>query len=83
MYSKVFSEIQQEYYQKNFPNEWQRFIAWYLRNIHNLDTYGTKDCISDGAGNRQINALYIDNQDSIIYLIQGKLYKGIMLTQNH
>ena len=76
MYSKIFSEIKQEYYQKNYPNEGQRFIAWYLRNIHNLDTYETKDCITDGAGDKQIDAIYIDNQNSIIYIIQGKFYKG-------
>lgn len=76
MYSKILNDINQQYYKENFPNEGQRFVAWYLRNIHNLDTYETKDCITDGAGDKQIDAVYIDNQSSTIYIIQGKFYGG-------
>lgn len=52
------------------------FVAWYLRNIHNLDTFEAKACITDGAGDKQIDAVYIDDQSSTIYIIQGKFYKG-------
>lgn len=76
MYSKIFDEIRQEYYIQNYPNDGQRFVAWYLRNIHNLDTYETKDCITDGAGDKQIDAVYIDNQSCTVYIIQGKFYSG-------
>ncbi|MCM1234062.1 MAG: AIPR family protein [Ruminococcus flavefaciens] len=76
MYSKILSELGQNYYQENFPNDGQRFVAWYLRNIHNLDTFETKDCITDGAGDKQIDAVYIDNQACTIYIIQGKFYGG-------
>ena len=76
MYSKILSELSQEYYKQNYPNDGQRFVAWYLRNIHNLDTYETKDCITDGAGDKQIDAVYIDNQSSTIFIIQGKFYGG-------
>ena len=51
-------------------------MAWYLRNIHILDTFETKDCITDGAGDKQIDAIYIDNQSSTVYIIQGKFYGG-------
>jgi len=34
----------------------------------------TKECITDGPGDKQIDAVYIDNQDAIIYIIQGKFY---------
>ena len=61
---------------KNYPNDGQRFVAWYLRNIHNLDTFEAKACITDGAGDKQIDAVYIDDQSSTIYIIQGKFYKG-------
>ena len=74
MYSKVLFDLSQEYYINNFPNNGQRFIAWYLRNIHNLDTYEAKDCITDGAGDKQIDAVYIDHQTCTIYIIQGKFY---------
>ena len=76
MYSKILSELSQNYYKENFPNDGQRFVAWYLRNIHNLDTFETKDCITDGAGDKQIDAVYIDNQACTIYIIQGKFYGG-------
>lgn len=76
MYNKILSELGQDYYKENFPNDGQRFVAWYLRNIHNLDTFETKDCITDGAGDKQIDAVYIDNQSCTIYIIQGKFYGG-------
>ncbi len=76
MYEKIKNDIAQEYYVKNYPNDGQRFVAWYLRNIHNLDTIETKSCITDGAGDKQIDAVYIDNQSMTIYIIQGKFYKG-------
>lgn len=82
MYSKIKKDIEQEYYIKNYPNEGQRFVAWYLRNIHNLDTFETKGCITDGAGDKQIDAIYIDDQSSTIFIIQGKFYNERLLMQN-
>ena len=76
MYEFVKKEIESDYYQKNYPNDGQRFVAWYLRNIHNLDALEAKDCITDGAGDKQIDAVYIDDQASTIYIIQGKYYSG-------
>lgn len=76
MYSKILTDLSQDYYRENFPNDGQRFVAWYLRNIHNLDTFETKDCITDGAGDKQIDAVYIDNQSCTIYIVQGKFYGG-------
>lgn len=76
MYDKIQTEIQQKYYVDNYPNDGQRFVAWYLRNIFNLDEVETKDAIVDGAGDKQIDAVYIDNQDCKVYIVQGKYYKG-------
>ena len=73
---KINEAIKEDYYKENYSNDGQRFVAWYLRNIHNLDIVETKECITDGAGDKQIDAVYIDNQDSIIYIIQGKFYSG-------
>lgn len=72
MYEKIKLEIGQEYYIQNFPNEGQRFVAWYLRNIHLKDLNETKDCITDGADDKQIDAIVIDEDKSTIYVIQGK-----------
>ena len=78
MYNKIHNDISQQYYRENYPNEGQRFVAWYLRNIHNLDTIEAKDCITDGAGDKQIDAVYIDNDLSTVYIIQGKFYSIIV-----
>lgn len=76
MYTKILHDIQQAYYQDNYANDGQRFVAWYLRNIHGLNTVEAKDCITDGANDKQIDAVYINNQDSTIYIIQGKFMSG-------
>ena len=76
MYDRIKQDINNEYYINNYPNNGQRFVAWYLRNIHNLDTFEAKDCITDGAGDKQIDAIYIDNQACVAYIIQGKFYSN-------
>ena len=74
IYDQVKKDISAKYYQSNYSNDGQRFVAWYLRNIHNLDPIEAKDCITDGAGDKQIDAVYIDDQAQTIYIIQGKFY---------
>ena len=76
MYTKISHDIQQSYYQTQYANDGQRFVAWYLRNVHGLNTVEAKDCITDGANDKQIDAVYINNQDSTIYIIQGKFLSG-------
>ena len=72
MYSRIQSDIEQPYYQQQYTNNGQRFIAWYLRNIHNLDEIQAKECITDGANDKQIDAIFIDDNSSTAYIIQGK-----------
>lgn len=72
MYTKIKDEITDLYYQQQYPNNGQRFIAWYLRNIHNLDEIQAKECITDGADDKQIDAIYVDDSASTVYVIQGK-----------
>ena len=72
MFTKITEEIKESYYQQNFPNDGQRFVAWYLRNIHLRDMNETKDDITDGADDKQIDAIYINDERSTIYIIQGK-----------
>ena len=67
MYSKILHDIQQAYYQDNYANDGQRFVAWYLRNIHGLNTVEAKDCITDGANDKQIDAVYIKILPSISF----------------
>lgn len=75
--AKIKNEIQQDFYKTNFPNDGQRFVAWYLHNIFLLDKNGTKNAITDGANDKQIDAVYIDEDEQRIFIIQGKFYTGI------
>jgi len=70
--NKIKEEIKQDYYQQNFPNDGQRFVAWYLRNIHLKDLNETKDAITDGADDKQIDAIVVDDDKSTIFIFQGK-----------
>lgn len=74
--NKIKQEIQQDFYQQNFPNDGQRFVAWYLRNVHLLDKNDTKAAITDGAKDKQIDAIHIDEDEQKIYVIQSKFYTG-------
>jgi hypothetical protein len=72
MYTKIKSEIKLPYYQQQFSNDGQRFVAWYLRNIHRRDEIQTKSDITDGADDKQIDAIYVDDEYNKVYIIQGK-----------
>lgn len=72
MFSKITEEIKEPFYKQNFPNDGQRFVAWYLRNIHLRDMNETKDDITDGPDDKQIDAIFIDDEKSTIFIIQGK-----------
>ena len=72
MFAKIKEEINQDYYVQNFPNDGQRFVAWYLRNIHIRDMNETKADVTDGADDKQIDAIFVDDNNSTIFIIQGK-----------
>ena len=70
--NKISEDIKQEYYKNNFSNDGQRFVAWYLRNIYLRDSNQVKYDITDGQDDKQIDAIVIDDDNSTIYIIQGK-----------
>lgn len=72
MYEKISEEIRQDYYQQNFKNDGERFVAWYLRNIHLEDANQTKYDITDGQDDKQIDAIVVDDDISTVYIVQGK-----------
>jgi hypothetical protein len=76
MIEQVKEEIRTPYYQDNFSNDGQRFVAWYLRNIHLRDMIEAKDDITDGSDDKQIDAILIDDEKSTIYILQGKFIGG-------
>ena len=72
MYEKIQSEIKEDYYQTNYSNDGQRFIAWYLRNIHLRDENEAKADITDGQNDKQIDAIFIDDNNNTAFIVQGK-----------
>lgn len=72
MYSRIKEDIAQDYYQQNFPNDGQRFVAWYLRNIHLRDPIQAKDDITDGPDDKQIDAIVVDDDKATVFVLQGK-----------
>lgn len=72
MYSKIKQEIADKYYTQNFDNDGQRYVAWYLRNIHLRDMNEARADVTDGADDKQIDAIFVDDVNSTVYIIQGK-----------
>jgi len=76
IYEKIQEEIKADYYIQNYANDGQRFVAWYLFNILKQDRNQTKDAITDGADDKQIDAIVIDDDKQTIFIIQGKYISG-------
>jgi hypothetical protein len=76
MYEVVSKQIAADYFQQRFPNDGQRFVAWYLRNILFRDMNETRDDITDGADDKQIDAIVIDDDKSLVHIVQGKFIQG-------
>ena len=72
MYDQIKKQIAADYFQQRFSNDGQRFVAWYLRNVLFRDMNETRDDITDGAGDKQIDAIIIDDDNALIRIVQGK-----------
>ncbi len=73
----MLAQIQREiagdpYYRTNFTNDGQRFIAWYLRRVLLRDDAQTRDDITDGPNDKEIDAVIVDDEEQRIIVIQGK-----------
>lgn len=78
MFDLVKKQIATDYFNHHFSNDGQRFVAWYLRNVLFRDMNETKDDITDGAGDKQIDAIIIDDDNSLIRIVQGKFQQGLV-----
>src|SRR5262245_52087114 len=68
----IRDEIADPYYEQNFANDGQRFVAWYLRRVLLRDDVATRDDITDGSDDKQIDAVIVDDAEARILIIQGK-----------
>ena len=72
---KIKNEIENDrFYQDHFTNDGFRFVAWYVRRILLQNTEATKIAVVDGANDKKIDALVIDDENRNIIIIQGKFY---------
>ncbi len=76
MFDLIKKQIAADYFQQRFSNDGQRFVAWYLRNVLFRDMNETRDDITDGAGDKQIDAIIIDDDNALIRIVQGKFIHG-------
>ena len=72
MFNQIKSEIQNPFYQNYFDNDGQRFVAWYVHNIHRRDMIGTVQDVTDGPDDKQIDAIVVDDDASTVFVMQGK-----------
>src|SRR6186997_3104715 len=77
MHDKIMAEIKENsFYKDNFPNDGQRFVAWYLHRVLLLDVHETRAAITDGQNDKQIDAIVVeDGEERRIRIIQGKFVK--------
>lgn len=64
------------YYQQNFSNDGQRFLAWYLRNCYSRTSIQAKDDITDGPNDKEFDAVIVDDEKRQIVIVQSKFYAG-------
>lgn len=67
------------YYLQNFPNDGQRFVAWYLRRVLLRSPEETRQEITDGANDKQIDAVIVDDENRKIVIVQGKFIKDALV----
>ena len=72
MYELIKRDIQNPYYRDHFDNDGQRFVAWYVQNIHRRDMIGTVEDVTDGPDDKQIDAIVVDDDASTVVVMQGK-----------
>lgn len=72
---KINNEISSDrFYQDHFSNDGFRFVAWYVRRVLLQSPQATKICVVDGANDKKIDALVIDDENRNILIIQGKFF---------
>ena len=73
MLEQILQEIASDpFYQANFPNDGQRFVTWYLRRVLLRDDAATRDDITDGSDDKQIDAVIVDDTEQRVLIVQGK-----------
>jgi hypothetical protein len=62
------------YYNDNFANDGERFLAWYLRNIYQRTPIEARLDITDGQNDKEIDAIIVDDEKRKVFIFQGKFF---------
>ena len=76
MYNQIRNEFQTPFYRDHFDNDGQRFVAWYVQNVHRRDMIGTVHDVTDGPDDKQIDAIVVDDDASTVFVMQGKFVEA-------
>lgn len=64
----------------NLPNTGPKFVGWYLHRIHGVDLLAAVDALTDGCGDKQIDAVFIDDEEARVLVVQGKYWDNATLS---
>src|ERR1035438_10263664 len=60
--TRIRADIEKDPYYKNFANDGERFLAWYLRNIYQRTAIEARQDITDGQNDKEIDAVIVDDE---------------------
>src|SRR5271170_244488 len=73
--SRIHADIDRDqYYKDNFANDGERFLAWYLRNIYQRTAVESRQDITDGQNDKEIDAVIVDDEKRKVFIFQGKFF---------
>ena len=73
--TRIQADIDKDpYYKDNFANDGERFLAWYLRNIHQRTAVEARQDITDGQHDKEIDAVIVDDEKRKVFIFQGKFF---------
>ena len=75
MREAVAKEIAAQPLFRELPNKGQQFVAWYVHRIHGASPMDALDALTDGANDKQIDAIHIDHDMKRVVVVQGKYYE--------
>lgn len=64
------------FYQQNFSNDGQRFLAWYLRSCYLRTPIQARDDITDGPNDKEFDAVLVDDEKRQVIIVQSKFYSN-------
>jgi hypothetical protein len=65
-----------KFYLDHFSNDGFRFVAWYVRRILLQSPEAVKIDVVDGANDKKIDAIVIDDENRNVIIVQGKFYNS-------